>query len=121
MSNLNCYNDNITVEWIHDVKYISPSQHPSHGIVYGELLNNFYSYLKGTGFKLFPHSTDLCLYNPKEPIIIANLKKPIVPDLFVVCDKKFELVRNTIVCIPDFICEIVSASSIKMDNVIKKD
>ena len=52
---------------------------------------------------------------------ISDLKKPIVSDLFVICDNKFELVGNNIVCIPDFICEIVSPSSIKIDNTIKKE
>jgi Uma2 family endonuclease len=61
------------------------------------------------------------LSNPKEPIKISELKRPIVPDLFVVCDNEFELVNNNIVAIPDFICEIVSPSSIKMDNEIKKE
>lgn len=121
MSNLNYYDDNVTVEWINGIKYMSPSPHPNHGIVYGELFNNFYSYLKGKNYKFFPDKTDLCLANPNEPINISDLKKPIVPDLFVVCDNKFELVGNNIVCIPDFICEIVSPSSIQMDNSIKKE
>lgn len=115
--------DNITVEWINNVKYMSPSPHPNHGIVYSELFNSFYNYLKGKGkaCKLFPDKTDLCLANPEEPISISALKKPLVPDLFIICDKKFELVGNTIVGIPDFICEIVSPNSIKQDTVIKKD
>ena len=46
MSNLNYYDDNMTVEWINDVKYMRSSPHPNHGIVNGELLNNFYNYLK---------------------------------------------------------------------------
>lgn len=121
MSNLNYYDDNMTVEWVNDIKYMSPSPHPNHGIVYSELFNNFYNYLKGKSCKVFPDKTDLCLSNPNEPINISDLKKPIVPDLFVVCDKKFELVGNNIVCIPDLVCEIVSPSSIKMDNEIKKD
>ncbi|QAA33511.1 Uma2 family endonuclease [Clostridium manihotivorum] len=121
MSNLDYSLDNITVEWINDIKYMSPSPHPNHGIVYSELFNSFYNYLKGKNFKVFPHKTDLCLSDPNEPIKINDLKKPIVPDLFVVCDKKFELVGNNIVSIPDYICEIVSPSSIKMDNEIKRD
>jgi Uma2 family endonuclease len=121
MSNLDFYDDNITVEWVNDVKYMSPSPHPNHGIVYSELFNNFYNYLKGKSCKLFPDKTDLCLTNPNEPINISDLKKPIVPDLFVVCDNRFELVGNSIVAIPDFICEIVSPGSMKMDNNIKKE
>jgi len=80
----------------------------------------FYNYLKGKDCKVFPDETDLCLNNPNEPINISDFKKTIVPDLFVVCDNKFELVGNNIVCIPDFICEIVSPSSIKIDNSLKK-
>lgn len=121
MPNLNYYDDNMTVEWINDIKYMSPSPHPNHGLIYSELFNNFYNYLKGKSCKVFPDKTDLCLNNPNEPINISDLKKPIVPDLFVVCNKNFELVGNNIVCIPDFICEIVSPSSIKMDNEIKRD
>lgn len=121
MSNLDYYDDNTTVEWINGVKYMSPSPHPNHGTVYSELFNNFYNYLKGKACKLFPDKTDLCLTNPNEPINISDLKKPIVPDLFVVCDNKFELVGNSIVAIPDFICEIVSPGSIKTDNSIKKE
>lgn len=121
MPNLNLYDDNITVEWVNDVKYMSPSPHPNHGMVYSELFNDFYNYLKGKGCRLFPDKTDLCLSSPEIPINISELKKPIVPDLFIVCDSKFELVGNNIVAIPDFICEIVSPSSIKMDNVIKKE
>ncbi|MCM8709531.1 Uma2 family endonuclease [Clostridium sp. SYSU_GA19001] len=41
--------------------------------------------------------------------------------MFAVCNNKFELVNNNIVAIFDFICEIVSPSSIKMDNEIKKE
>lgn len=121
MPNLNYYDDNMTVEWINDIKYMSPSPHPNHRLIYSELFNNFYNYLKGKSCKVFPDKTDLCLNNPNEPINISDLKKPIVPDLFVVCNKNFELVGNNIVCIPDFICEIVSPSSIKMDNEIKRD
>jgi Uma2 family endonuclease len=121
MSSLNYFDDDINVEWINDVKYMSPSPHPNHGIIYSELFNNFYNYLKGKECRLFPDKTDLCLTNPNDPIKIADLKRPIVPDLFIICDKKFELVGNNIVCVPDFICEIVSPSSIKMDNEIKKE
>ena len=53
MSNLNCYDENMTVEWINDVKYMSPSPHPNHGIVYSELFNIFYNYLKGKSCKVF--------------------------------------------------------------------
>jgi Uma2 family endonuclease len=70
---------------------------------------------------VFPDKTDLTLANPKEPISIATLKRPIVPDLFIICNNNFELVGNNIVAIPDFICEIVSPSSIKMDNNAKKE
>lgn len=75
MSNLDFYDDNITVEWINGVKYTSPSPHPNHGKVYTEILNNFYNYLKGKSCLLFPDNTDLFLANPNEPINIADLKK----------------------------------------------
>jgi Uma2 family endonuclease len=119
MSNTDLY-DNLTVEWINGVKYMSPSPHPNHGRVYSELFATLYHYLKGKTCKLFPDKTDLYLTNPNEPININDLKKPIVPDLFIVCDNKFELVNNNIVAIPDFICEVISPSSVKMDNEIKK-
>ena len=121
MSNLNYYDDNITVEWVNDIKYMSPSPHPNHGMVYKKIFTKIANYLEDKTCELFPDKTDLCLSNPEMPISISDLKKPIVPDLFVVCDNKFELVGNSIVAIPDFVCEIVSPSSIKMDNIIKKE
>lgn len=121
MSNIDFYDDNITVEWIDGIKYMSPSPHPNHGVVYKKIFIKIANYLEGKECELFPDKTDLYLSNPKEPIKISELKRPIVPDLFVVCDNKFELVNNNIVAIPDFICEIVSPSSIKMDNEIKKE
>jgi Uma2 family endonuclease len=121
MSNLNYYDDNMTIEWINNVKYISPSPHPNHGRVYKAIFTSISVYLSGKECEVFPDKTDLTLANPKEPINIDDLKKPIVPDLFIVCENKFELVGNNIVAIPDFICEIVSPSSIKMDNNTKKE
>lgn len=120
VSAVNFYEDNTTTEWINGVKYMTPSPHPNHGRVYMKILNRFANYLENKTYELFPDKTDLCLANPNEPININDLKKPIVPDLFVVCDGKFELVGNNIVAIPDFILEIVSPSSIKIDNNIKK-
>lgn len=121
MSNLDYYHENITIEWVNGIKYMSPSPHPNHGKVYSYIFTKFSNYLNGKSCELFPDKTDLCLANPENPINIADLKKPLVPDLFVVCNNKFELVGNNIVAIPDFICEIVSPSSLKMDNVIKKE
>lgn len=121
MANVDHFDDNITVEWINDVKYMSPSPHPNHGMVYKKIFNKLANFLEDKTCELFPDKIDLCISNPEEPINISELKKPIVPDLFIVCDDKFELVGNSIVAIPDFICEIVSPGSIKMDNVIKKD
>jgi Uma2 family endonuclease len=120
MSNFDYYDDNITIEWINDVKYMSPSPHPNHGRVYKKIFNKIANYLEGKECELFPDKTDLCLSDPECPVNIADLKKPIVPDLFVICDNKYELVGNSIVAIPDYICEIVSPSSIKMDNNTKK-
>lgn len=121
MENLKYSEDNLTVEWLNNVKYMSPSPHPNHGRVYSEIFNILYNYLKGKKCKLFPDKVDLFLSNIDEPINIKDLKKPLVPDLFIICDDNFELVGNTIVGIPDFICEIVSPGSIKQDTVIKKD
>lgn len=121
MSMSDYYDDNITVEWINGIKYMSPSPHPNHGMVYKKIFNKLANYLEGKECELFPDKTDLTLVSPKEPINIDDLKKPIVPDLFVICDNKFELVNNNIVAIPDFICEIVSPSSVETDNKIKKE
>lgn len=121
MLDLYSYDDNLTVEWINNVKYMSPSPHPNHGMVYKKIFSKIANYLDDKDCELFPDKTDLCLSNPESPINISDLKKPIVPDLFVVCNNKFELVGNNIVAIPDFVCEIVSPSSIKMDNTIKKE
>jgi len=120
MDNIYCHDDNITTEWVNDVKYMRPSTHPNHGRIYKKIFNKLANYLDDKTCELFPDKTDLCISDPKEPINISSLRKPIVPDLFVICDDKFELVGNSIVAIPDFICEIVSPSSIKMDNIIKK-
>lgn len=113
--------DNVTLEWINDVKYMSPSPHPNHGVVYSQIFNSIYNYLKGKNCRVFPNKTDLLLSKPNDLINIADLKKPVVPDLFIICNKNFELVSNTIVAIPDFICEIVSPSSMKIDNNLKKN
>jgi Uma2 family endonuclease len=121
MSNIDFYDDNITVQWVNDVKYMSPSPHPNHGIVYSNIFNQLFNYLKGKKCKVFPDKVDLILSNPDGTINIRDLKKPVVPDLFVVCDNRFELISNNIIAIPDFICEIISPSSIKMDTIIKKD
>lgn len=121
MTNVDFYEDNLTVQWINDVKYMSPSPHPNHGIVYSNIFNEIFNYLKGKTCKVFPDKVDLILSNPDGTINIKDLKKPVVPDLFVICDNKFEVINNNIIAIPDFICEIVSPSSIKMDNVLKKE
>ncbi|WP_163216112.1 Uma2 family endonuclease [Clostridium thermarum] len=115
------YEDNTTIEWVHGVKYMTPSPHPNHGRVYKKIFNTLANYLENKSCELFPDKTDLCLADPKEPISINELKRPVVPDLFVVCNNSFELVGNNIVAIPDFILEIVSPSSIKIDNYIKKE
>ena len=121
MSNMNVYDDNLTIQWINNIKYMSPSPHPNHGIVYSNIFCEIFNYLKGKSCKVFPDKVDLILSNPSGEINIKDLKKPIVPDLFVICGNKFEVLNNNIVAIPDFICEIVSPSSIKMDNLIKKE
>lgn len=121
MSGLNYYDDNTTVQWVNGVKYMTPSPHPNHARVYLEIMKSLIIYLDRKRCKVFPDKVDLILSDPKAPINISDLKKPIVPDMFVVCDDKFELVGNNIVSIPDFICEIVSPSSIKMDKEIKKE
>jgi Uma2 family endonuclease len=121
MPELNYYEDNNTVEWINGVKYMTPSPHPNHSRVYLEIITIISTYLRGKACKIFPDKVDLSLANPKEPINISDLRKPIVPNMFIVCDNKFELVGNNIVAIPDFICEIVSPSSVKMDKEIKKE
>lgn len=46
--------DNITVEWINGIKYMSPSPHPNHGIVYSKMFYSFYSYFLGKSSKVFP-------------------------------------------------------------------
>lgn len=114
-------NGKVTIEWINNTKYISHSPHPNHGVVYSELFNQLFNYVKGKDYMLFPGSTDLIIANPNKPINISDLKRPVVPDLFIVRDNNFEIVGNTIVAIPDFICEVVSPCSIKMVLVIKKD
>ena len=91
-----------------------------HGFLTG-VFSNMKGYIVKSNREGGSGRSDLFITNSNEPINIADLKKPIVPDLFIVCDSKFELVGNNIVCIPDFICEIVSPSSIKMDNEIKKE
>jgi Uma2 family endonuclease len=121
MATIDFYDDNLTVQWINDVKYMSPSPHPNHGIVYSKIFNKIYNYLDGKKCRVFPDKVDLILSDPDGTINIKDLKKPVVPDLFVICDNKFELVNNNILAIPDFICEIVSLSSLKMDTLIKKD
>lgn len=120
MENKIYYDDNITVEWINDVKYMSPSPHPNHGRVYIELFGILYNYLKNKKCKLFPDKTDLCLSDIDVPIKIKDLKKPVVPDLFIICENNFELVGNTIVGIPDFICEILSPGTRKIDTTVKR-
>lgn len=121
MSNLDFYEDNKTIQWINDVKYMSPSPHPNHGIIYSKIFNKIYNYLEGKKCRVFPDKVDLILSDPNGTINIKDLKKPVVPDLFVVCDNKFELINNNIIAIPDFICEIVSPSSVKMDTILKRD
>lgn len=121
MENATYYDDNITVEWLNNIKYMSPSPHPNHGRVYKKIFNKLANYLEDKECELFPDKVDLYISNINDPINIQDLKKPLVPDLFIICNKKFELVGNTIVGIPDFICEIVSPSSIKQDTIIKKE
>jgi hypothetical protein len=47
MSNIDFYDDNITVEWIDGIKYMIPSPHPNHGVVYKKIFIKIANYLEG--------------------------------------------------------------------------
>lgn len=89
------------------VYYMSPSAHPKHGEVIGNLYLAFGTYLKGKPCKVFMDNIDIYLDDEQNNYVI--------PDLSILCDaSKFK--DNGYHGVPSLVVEVISPTSIKRDR-----
>lgn len=110
----------LDVEWVNGIQHFGPSPSPEHNSVLTNLTIDIGTYLRRKQCKLYTDRTDLILKKPTDALTADELKKPVVPDLFIFCHKNFVKVGNNIVGVPDFILEVLSPGSRKKDLVEKK-
>ncbi len=106
-------------ELIDGIAYdMTPAPSRRHQDVEMKLLGEIYSYLKGKSCKVYPAPFDVRL--PEENEDDEFVGTVLQPDISVICDKN-KLDEAGCKGAPDFIIEILSASTVKKDLTIKKD
>lgn len=112
-------------EWIDGVFFMTPAASPDHNDVLNELQAIIYSYLRGKKCKLYRENIDLILADPNlisaKQVSKAEKENKVRPDLLVFCDQEYVRSGNNIIGIPDFIIEVLSPGSNKLDKVVKKE
>jgi len=97
----------------------------NHNHVLNRLQFLLETYLQDKNCELFRENIDLILADPEKITLssLSELKKDgkVQPDLLVLCNQRYEVVGNNIVGIPDFIIEILSPGSVKLDKILKKE
>jgi len=100
-------------ELIDGVPYMMAAPSTRHQTVGGELFRQIANFLKGKPCRVFHAPFDVRLFGK------GNMERTVVqPDVLVVCDSK-KIDKKGCNGAPDFIIEIVSPSSGKMDMEIK--
>jgi len=104
------WDEDVRAELVDGVLYMMALPVQRHQKILGELYGQLWQYLKGKPCRVFPAPFGVRLDATKETAL--------EPDIVIVCDKT-KLEGNICLGAPDMIIEILSPSSIKMDNVIK--
>ncbi|PAV28040.1 endonuclease [Virgibacillus profundi] len=105
-----------------DGKIISmaPSPIPEHQDISMQLSIEIGTYLRGKTCKTFAAPIDVYLFqDSNKKWIDENVRNWLIPDLIVVCDPN-KIKQNKILGAPDFVVEIISPSSAKIDRLDKR-
>ncbi|WP_340455134.1 Uma2 family endonuclease [Oceanobacillus sp. HCA-5259] len=94
-----------------------PSPTPKHQDVVAELTAEFKMFLRGKECIAFSAPMDVCLF-ATETTKKENIFDWVQPDLFVICDRK-KIKDTNIVGAPDFVIEVLSPSTARIDRWIK--
>jgi len=110
------WDDDVRCELIDGVVYNMAAPHHEHQDVLGEIFHQFKTHLKGKTCKpyIFPIDVRLFADNPfkRDDTVVQ-------PDMIVVCDPSKLGKKGTILGAPDFVLEVLSPSSGKMDTLLK--
>ena len=106
------WNDGVRYELIEGVPYMMSSPSQEHQEILGELFGQLRDFLKGKPCKVFIAPFDVKLKINKRRDTVTQ------PDIMVVCDHS-KLDGKAVNGAPDFIIEILSPSTSKMDTFIK--
>jgi len=105
--------DDVRCELIDGVVYMMAGPSIVHQTIQREIGVQIANFLRGKPCQLFFSQTDVRLNADTADDTVVQ------PDILVVCDKK-KLHRNSVVGAPDLAIEILSPSSIKMDQFLKQ-
>jgi len=107
------WNDDKRWELIEGVPYaMAPGPSQEHQSISRDLFGQLYNFLKGKPCKLFSAPFDVRLNAETDDDTVVQ------PDILVVCDAS-KLDGKSCVGAPDFIVEITSPSSLRLDRLIK--
>jgi Uma2 family endonuclease len=113
------WNDSVRWELLDgEAKMMAPSPLESHQSLLGELFTQVKSQLRGQACRVYIAPLDVRLAEAKADD--ENTFDVVQPDLLVVCDAK-KIDRRGIRGAPDFIIEVVSPASHKMDHISKRN
>ncbi|MHA6484983.1 Uma2 family endonuclease [Paenibacillus sp. strain BS8-2] len=96
---------------------MTPSPTPKHQDILGGLYSEFRSYLKGKACKVFISPIDVCLFSSNDTDE-SDIQDWLQPDLLIICDSN-KIREKRITGAPDFIIEVLSPSTTKVDRVLK--
>ncbi|QQK77637.1 Uma2 family endonuclease [Salicibibacter cibarius] len=105
------------LEYIDGVIYMSPSPSTKHQRISSRLHAQLFQHLDGSNCEVFPAPFDIELKN-EEDKDLEKLKKIVIPDLSVICDKT-GLHEAKYVGAPTVVFEILSPSNQSHDLVFK--
>ncbi|MFZ3588752.1 Uma2 family endonuclease [Bacillus sp. DJP31] len=105
-----------------DGKIISmaPSPLPEHQEISMQLSIEIGSYLRDKVCRAFAAPIDVYLFeDSQKKWADENIRNWVIPDLIIVCDPN-KIKRSRILGAPDFVVEIISSSSAKIDRIDKR-